>query len=87
MYLRLAAVDFRVEDVPARVGAEQIPALEDGDEVVMANESGGIPAYLRETKVPISVESTMLMTRCVISVKFLQALGRREWICTLATYD
>jgi hypothetical protein len=51
VYLRLAAVDFAVESVPTRAGAEQIPALEDGDEVVMANESGGIQAYLREHKV------------------------------------
>jgi hypothetical protein len=51
VYLRLAAVDFAVESVPTRAGAEQIPALEDGDDVVMANESGGIQAYLREHKV------------------------------------
>jgi hypothetical protein len=51
VYLCLAAVDFAVESVPTRAGAEQISALEDDDEVVMANESGGIQAYLREHKV------------------------------------
>jgi hypothetical protein len=79
VYLRLAAVNFAVESVPTRAGAEQIPALEDDDEVVMANECGGIQAYLREHK----VGCLLILTASMVDETFLTVVqcGSAHFAC------